>query len=61
MGTREILEKVRKTLSYVAPAIIGATYVWTNRDITLYVTATVVLIDSIIDYAELFITNDEDK
>ncbi|MDR0423496.1 MAG: hypothetical protein LBH46_02790 [Rickettsiales bacterium] len=51
----DILEKVRKTLSYLAPAIIGIVYIWLSRDVTLYTTATIVLLDSVIDYVELFI------
>jgi hypothetical protein len=52
---KSILEKARKTISYLSPAVIGIVYVWTNRDITLYTTATAVLINSMIDYVELFV------
>jgi hypothetical protein len=52
---KDILEKARKTISYLSPAIIGIVYVWTSKDITLYTTASVVLVNSVFDYVELFI------
>jgi hypothetical protein len=50
-----VLEKVRKTISYLTPAIIGIVFVWCESDISLFVTGAVAITNSIIDYTELFI------
>jgi hypothetical protein len=55
MTTKEILEKIRKTISYLSPAVIGIVGIWTNIDITLYVSATTLFLESALDYTEIFL------
>ncbi len=50
-----LIEKIRKTLSYIAPAVIGIVIVWFDIDVSLIVSASVALINSILDYIELVI------
>jgi hypothetical protein len=53
---KDVLEKIRKTLSYLSPAIIGIVYIWTSIDTTFYVSATTLFLESAIDYAEIFLS-----
>ena len=51
----ETLEKIRKTISYLSPAVIGIVYIWTNIDITFHTMATTLFLESTIDYIEIFL------
>lgn len=49
------LEKIRKTISYLSPAVIGIVYLWTSINITFYVSASVLFLESIMDYIGIFL------
>ena len=61
MSTREILDKIERTVAVVATPIAVVVGIWTNFDIAVYTEATAGLVVSICEYIKLFLKEPETK